>query len=57
MNIRRTQWGLGEQAMSNTHTHTHNVHRDAQGGWSLGQGSDTILTIVAWTPTNLIIGL
>ena len=27
--------------MSNTHTHT---PQDTQGGWSLGQGSDAILT-------------
>ena len=27
-----------------THTHTHSVPRDTQGGWSLGQGSDGILT-------------
>ena len=32
----------GEQAMTNTHTHS--VPRDTQGGWSLGQGSDRILT-------------
>ena len=30
--------------MSNTHTHTHRVTRDAQDGWSLGQGSNAILT-------------
>ena len=26
------------------HTDTHSVPRDTQGGWSLGQGSDGILT-------------
>ena len=35
-----------------THTHTQSVLRDTQGGWSLGQGSDTILSHVAWLPTN-----
>ena len=29
-----------------THTHTHIVARDTVGGWSLGQGSDAILTHV-----------
>ena len=47
MNIGRTQWG--EHAMANT-THTHSVPRDTQGGWSLGQGSDTILTHVDMAP-------
>ena len=31
--------------MSNTHKHTQ-CPRDTQGGWSLGQGSDKILTNV-----------
>ena len=30
-----------------THTHTHSVTSDTQGGYSLGQGSDAILTIVS----------
>ena len=29
-----------------THTHTHNVLPDTQGGWLLGQGSDANLTHV-----------
>ena len=36
--------------MANTHTHTHThtqcVSRDTQDGWSLGEGSDVILTQV-----------
>ena len=38
--------------MANTHTHTHThthtqcVPRDTQDGWSLGEGSDVILTHV-----------
>ena len=43
---RRTQWGV--QEMSNTHTHS--VPRDTQGGWSLGQGSETILLNVGVAP-------
>ena len=43
---------LGEQVMADTHTHAHthihthihSVPRDTQGGWSLVQGSDAILT-------------
>ena len=35
MKIGRTQWGVGDQAMANTHTH--GVTRDKQCGWSLGQ--------------------
>ena len=30
-----------------THIHTHSVPRDKQDGWSLGQGSDAILTRVS----------
>ena len=37
------QW----QTHTNTHTHTRSVTRDTQGGYSLGQGSDAILTIVS----------
>ena len=29
--------GVWEQAMANTHKHTHSVHRDIQGGLTLGQ--------------------
>ena len=35
---------------THTHTHTHSVLSDTQGGWSLGQGSDTILTDVGVAP-------
>ena len=43
---------LGEQVMANTHTqtHTHSVTRDTQGGWSIVQGSDAILTHVCLAP-------
>ena len=33
-----------------THTHTQSVLRDTQDGWSLGQGSDAILTLVTVAP-------
>ena len=46
MNIGKTHWG-GEQAMANTHTHTHSVPRDTQDGCILGQSSDAILTHVS----------
>ena len=42
--------GGGGSRQCQTHTHTHNVPRDTQGGWSLGQGSDTILTNVGMAP-------
>ena len=29
------------------HTHTHSVPHDTQGGWSVGQGSNAILTHVS----------
>ena len=32
---------------THTHTHTHRVTRDTQDGWSLGQGSNAILTHVS----------
>ena len=50
MSIERTQWGCGEQAMVNTHTHTytHTVSHDTQGGWSPTKGSDAILTHVSF---------
>ena len=35
---------------THSHTHTHSVPRDTQGGWSLGQGSDTILKNVGVVP-------
>ena len=58
MNIGKTQWGVGEKALSNTntHTHTHSVLRDTQGGLSLGQVSDTILTHAGWPPLIKLIG-
>ena len=34
------------------HTHTHSVPRDTQGGWSLKQGSDAILTHVSVALSN-----
>ena len=39
--------GGSRQWQTHTHTHTQSVHRHTQGGWSLGQGSDTILTHVS----------
>ena len=49
------QWGWGEHAKAkthtHTHTHTHSVTRDTQGGWSLRQGSDSILTHEGVPPT------
>ena len=30
--------------------HTHSFHRDTQGGWNHGQGSETILTHVCLAP-------
>ena len=35
---------------THAHTHTHSVTRDAQGGWNLGRGSDTISTHVGEAP-------
>ena len=42
--------GGSRQWQTHTHkdTHTHGFPRDTQGGWSLGQGSDSILTNEAW---------
>ena len=34
--------GGSRQWQTHTHTRTHSVPRDTQGGWSLGQGSDAI---------------
>ena len=42
--------GGREHAVANTHTHTHSVTRDILDGWSLGRGSDTILTHVGVAP-------
>ena len=51
---RLEKWGVGGPGKGQ---HTHSVHRDTQGEWSHGQGSDTILTHVGVAPTNQIIGL
>ena len=48
-----TLWGGGVSRQCQTHTHTHNVPRDTQGGWSLEQGSDTILTYVGLAPPKI----
>ena len=40
--------GWEKQAMANTHTQ---CPRDTQDGWSLGQGSDAIFTLVTVAPT------
>ena len=51
MNTVRTQWGVGEAGNGKyTHTHTQCVPRDTQDGWSLGEGSDVILTHVGVAP-------
>ena len=47
MTIGCTQWGVGGPGKGQ---HTHSVHRDAQGGWSHGQGSDTLLAHVGVAP-------
>ena len=39
--------GGGGSRQWHTHIHTHSVPRDKQDGWSLGQGSDAILTRVS----------
>ena len=43
MTIGWSEWGVGGPGKGQ---HTHSVHRDTQGGWNLGQGSDPILTHV-----------
>ena len=55
MNIWRIQWGVGGAGKANTHTHTHthSVPRHTLCGWSLGQGSDTILTHVGMARTQI----
>ena len=51
LNIGSTLWGVGEAGnIKHTHTHTHSVPRDTQGGWNLGQRSDTTLTHVGVAP-------
>ena len=42
--------GGGGSRQCQTHTHTHGVPHDTQGGWSLGQRSDTILTHLGVAP-------
>ena len=45
--------------MANTYTHayTHTIPRDTQVGWSIGQGSDAILTHVGLAlPLNDLVG-
>ena len=47
----------GKGKHTHKHTHTHSVRRDTQGGWSHGQGSDTILTHVGMaTPLIKLMG-
>ena len=41
MTIGCTQWEVGGLGKGQN---THSVHRDTQGGWRHGQGSNTILT-------------
>ena len=43
-------WVVGG-AGNGKHTHTHSVRRYTQGGWSLGQGSDSILAHEGVPPT------
>ena len=53
MNFGTTQWvvrGAGNGKHTHAHTHTYSVLRDTQGGWSLGQGSDAILTHASVAP-------
>ena len=42
--------GNCKQTQTYTHTHTQSVPRDTQDGWSLGEGSDVILTHVGVAP-------
>ena len=42
--------GGGGGRQGQTLTHTHSVPPETQGGWSLGQGSDAILTDVSVAP-------
>ena len=55
MNIGKTQWGVGGAGKANTHTHTHthSVPGHTGDGWSLGQGSNTVLTYVGVAPHKL----
>ena len=42
--------GGSRQCQIHTHTYTQSVPRDTQDGWSLGQGSDAILTQLSVAP-------
>ena len=54
MNIGRTQWGVGGAGNGkHTHAHTNSFPRDTQSGWSLGQGSDAIMTHVSVAPPRI----
>ena len=55
MNIGSTQWEFGKagnvkHTQTHTRTHTNSVPRDTQGGWSLRQESNAILTHVSVAP-------
>ena len=51
MSIGNMQCGVGGTGnVKHTHTHTHSVPRDTKGGWSFGQGSETILTHAGVAP-------
>ena len=39
--------GNGKHTQTHKPTHTHSVARDTDGGWSLGQRSDAVLTHVS----------
>ena len=53
MNIVKMQWGVGGAGKANIHTHTHSVPRHTGDGWSLGQGSNTILTSEGVAPPQI----
>ena len=51
MNFGRMELGVvGEDNGEHTHAYTHSFLRDTQGGESLGQGSDAILTHIRVAP-------
>ena len=41
------------QFQTHTNTHRHSVPRDTEGGWSLGQWSEAIMTHVGMAPQQL----
>ena len=45
--------GGGGAGKANIHTHTHSFPGHTGDGWSLGQGSDTILTYVGVAPPQI----